>query len=107
MFPVKNNPNIANSNRVFPGKGRGDTAFILTYLDSQIAEVFPHYCLSFSIVAIFRKKRVVKVGLKVQTLGPIFFMKTQILQFFSNNVFVCYSTTFDENFGNIGPYLGE
>ena len=74
MFPVKNNPNIANSNRVFPGKGRGDTAFILTYLDSQIAEVFPHYCLSFSIVAIFREKRVVKVGLKVQTLGPIFFL---------------------------------
>ena len=73
MFPVKNNPNIANSNRVFPGKGREDRALILKYLDSQIAEVFSHYCLSFLIVVIFREKRWVKVGLKVQTLGPIFF----------------------------------
>ena len=29
-FPGKNNPNIANSNHIFSGKGRGDKAFILT-----------------------------------------------------------------------------
>ena len=71
LFPGKNSPNIAKSNnRVFPGKGRGDRALILTYLDSPMAEVLPHYCLSFSISAIFRGKRMVKVGRKVQTLGP-------------------------------------
>ena len=67
-FSWKNSSNIAN--HVFPGKGRGDRALILTYLDSPMAEVLPHYCLSFSISAIFRGKRMVKVGRKVQTLGP-------------------------------------
>ena len=56
LFPGKNSPNFANSNRVFPGKGRGDRALILTYLDSPIVEVFPPCCLS-----------------KVQTLGPFLF----------------------------------
>ena len=76
LFPDKNSPNIANSNRIFPGERRGDTALILTYLDSPIAEVFPHCYLSFSILAIFRETRVVKVGLKVQTLGPFFFYES-------------------------------
>ena len=47
LFPGKNSPNIAKSNRVFPEKGRGDRALILTYLVSPMAEVFPNYCLSF------------------------------------------------------------
>ena len=33
LFPGKNIPNIAPSNRIFPGKGRRDKNFILTYLD--------------------------------------------------------------------------
>ena len=70
LFPGKNRTIITSSNRVFPGKGRGDKILILTYLDGPMAEVFPHYCLFLSILAIFREKRVVKVGLKVQTLGP-------------------------------------
>ena len=41
LFPSKNSPNIAKSNPVFPGKGRGDRALILTYLDGPMAEVFP------------------------------------------------------------------
>ena len=73
LFPGKNSPSIANSNRVFPGKGRRDRALILTYLDSQVTEVFPDYCLYFSISAIFRGRRVVRVGPKVQTLGPFLF----------------------------------
>ena len=28
LFPGKNIPNIAKSNRIFPGKGRGDKDFI-------------------------------------------------------------------------------
>ena len=36
-------------------------------------EVFIYCCLSFPILAIFRWKRVVKVGPKVQTLGPSLF----------------------------------
>ena len=42
LFPGKNSPSIAKSNRIFPGKGRGDKALILTDLDSPTAEVFPH-----------------------------------------------------------------
>ena len=68
-----NSLNIAKSNCTFPGKGRGDRDLILTYLDSPMAEDFPHYCLSFLDLAIFRGKRVVKVGLKVQILGPSLF----------------------------------
>ena len=47
VFPSKIIPNIAKSNRIFPRKGRGDKDFILTYLDSSVAEVFPLYCLFF------------------------------------------------------------
>ena len=41
LFTGKNSTNIANSNRVFPGKGRGDRALILTYLKSPMVEIFP------------------------------------------------------------------
>ena len=73
LFLGKNSPNIAKNNRIFPGKRGGDRVLILTYLDSPMAEVFPHFCLSFSILAIFRGEQVVKVGPKVQTLGPFLF----------------------------------
>ena len=43
LFPGKNSPNIAKSNRVFSAKGRGDRALIFTYLDNPMAEVFLHY----------------------------------------------------------------
>ena len=43
LFPGKNSPNIAKNNRVLPGKGRGDKALILTYLDSSMVEVFLYY----------------------------------------------------------------
>ena len=83
LFPGKNGPNIAKSNHAFPGKGRVDRALILTYLDSPMAEVYPHYCLSFPISAIFRGKRVVKVGQQVQTLGPsLFHQNSNTLNFF-------------------------
>ena len=42
LFPGKNIPNNAESNRIFPGKGKEDKDFILTYLDSSMAEIFPH-----------------------------------------------------------------
>ena len=73
LFPGKNSQDIAKCNRTFPGKGRGNRALIFTYLDSPMAEVFSYYCLSFSISVIFRWKRVVKVGPKVQTLGRSIF----------------------------------
>ena len=41
LFPTKNRPNSAKSNRIFPGKETGDRTLILTYLDSPMAEVFP------------------------------------------------------------------
>ena len=73
LFPSKSIPNIAKSNRILLGKGRGDKDFILTYLDSSMAEVFSRHCLFFSILAVFRRKRGVKVGPKVLTVGlPLF-----------------------------------
>ena len=55
---------------VFPDKD-----FILTYLDSSMAEVFPHFCLFFLILTIFRRRRGVKVGPKVLILRPSLFHK--------------------------------
>ena len=90
LFLGKNSPNIAKSNRVFPGKWRGDRALILIYLNSPVTEVFPHYYLSFSISVIFSGKRLVKVGPKVQILGPsLFHENSNPSNFFSSNVFVC------------------
>ena len=56
LFPGKNIPNIAKSDRIFPGKGKRDKFFILGYLDSSKTEVFWHCCLFLSILAIFRRK---------------------------------------------------
>ena len=62
LFLDKNSPNIAKSNRVVPGKGGGNRALILTYLDSLMDEIFQPDRLYFSISAIFRRKPLVKVG---------------------------------------------
>ena len=75
LFPGKNSPNIAESNCLLRGNGKGDSALILTHLNNLMAEGFFHHCLSFSISVIFRGKRVVKVGPKVQTLVPSLFHK--------------------------------
>ena len=76
-FLVKNSQNRAKSNHIFPGKGRGNGALIFKYLDSPMAKVFCKCkCIYFfSISAIFREKRGVKVGPKVQTLGTFRFHK--------------------------------
>ena len=79
LLPAKNSPNSAKSNGIFPGKGRGDRALLLTYLDSPMAEVFPLYyyffLLFFPILAVFRVKWGMKVGPKVQILGTSLFHK--------------------------------
>ena len=104
LFPSKNSPNIAKSNRVFPGKGKGDKTLILKFLDSPMAEVFPHYSLSFSILAIFREKRAVKVGLKVQTLGPsLFHENSNPSNFFQTKLLFAKVLPLVIT----GPYLGE
>ena len=87
LFPGKNIPKIAKPNRVLCVYvyiyvcvyvyiyKYWDKDFILKYLDSSMAEVFSHYCLFLSILAILRRKRWVKVGPKVVTLGPSLFHK--------------------------------
>ena len=68
-FSAKNSLNKAASNSIFPVMARRDRNLVLQYLDSRVAKVFPDKILFFlSISAIFREKRRVKVGLKVQTL---------------------------------------
>ena len=47
LFAGKNSTNIGKSNRVFPGKGRGDRALILTYLDSPVGCGFYRQLLIF------------------------------------------------------------
>ena len=86
----------------FSGKRKGYWVLILTYLNSPIAEVFPHYCLSFITTAIFKTKT--KTGCQ-----SFFFMKTQILQFFFQAIFLFARvlTTSSENVGKIGPYFRE
>ena len=71
-------PNIAKSDRIFPGKGREDKDFILTCMDSSMAEVFPHCCLFFSILTIFRKKRELKVGSEVLTFFFSYFIQSRV-----------------------------
>ena len=88
LFPGKNIPNIAKRNRIFPGKGRGDRALILTYLDSPMAEGFLLYCLSFSISAIFREKQVVKVGPRVEILGLSLFRRNSDPSHFLQKIFL-------------------
>ena len=75
MFLAINSPNSAKSNLIFPGKGRGDRALILTYLVSSMTEDFLGYCLFFSILAISKRNLGVKVGPKVHFLGPSLFHK--------------------------------
>ena len=69
LFPSKNIQNIAKNNRIFPKREKREKDFILTYSDISMAEVLQHYCL----LAIFRRKRGVKVGPKVLTLSPSLF----------------------------------
>ena len=73
-FPV-NIFQILQKVMIFFSERGGVKDIILTYLDSSRAEVFPHGYLFFSVLVIFRRKRVVKVGPKVLTLGPSFFHK--------------------------------
>ena len=47
LFPGKNSPNIAKSNRVFPGKKKEDRALILTYLNSPVADAVLHIFFDF------------------------------------------------------------
>ena len=75
LFPGKNTPNIAKSNRIFPRKDRADKDFILTNLDSSMTEVFLPYCLFFLKFGHLRMKNGVKVGPKVLTLGTPLFCK--------------------------------
>ena len=81
--------NIAKTNRIFPGKEGGDKPLILTYLDSLMAEVFPQYCLFFSILAIFRGKLGSKLSskFKVLNLGLSIFYK-------NSNPSKCFQTMF-------------
>ena len=88
LFPGKNSPNIAKSNHVFSGEWGGDRALILTQLNSAMAKVFPHYYLSFLLLAIFRRKRVVKFGPKVQTLDPCLFYEKSDLSIFFQTMFL-------------------
>ena len=64
LFPDKNSPNIAKNNRIFPGNGKEDRI------------------LKYSLLRL-------KLEQKWKLWVRLFFMKTRILKFFSNNAFVC------------------
>ena len=104
LFSGKNIPNIAKSNPIFPGKGREDKDFILTYLVSSMTEVFPHYFLFFDFGQI-QEEKTSQSWTKSANFGPD--PCPEILESIkkcSNSVFISQSITSGENFGNIGPY---
>ena len=76
----KNIINIAKSNHIFPGKGREDKDFILTYLDSSMADVFLPVLLIFSILAFSARKQGRKLDQNCQLLVLPFSINTRILQ---------------------------
>ena len=101
LFPVKNSPKSANSNRIFPGIRRKDQVSILPCTD------IPKKILFFSILAIFRAKRGVTVGLKVKNFGCMLFL---LFLDFSNSlstVFLSFNATTGEDFSEIRHYLRE
>ena len=110
LFPAKTVQTVQKVT-VFSRKERGDRALILTYLDNPIAELFPHYSQNFLISAIFRGKREVKIGPKVQTLGPSLFYKNSnpsktfqsIFLFARALPLVGISAKLDHTWGSMGP----
>ena len=72
---TKKRSKSAKSNPIFHWKGTQDTALILRFLDSPMAEVNLVMFLLFSISAIFRGRKGVKVGPNVKTLGMSRFCK--------------------------------
>ena len=75
LFPGKNVSHIAKSNRIFPeSEDEKKTSFWHIWIAHWL-KFFLHYGSFFSILAIFRRKRGVKVGPKVLTLGPSLFNK--------------------------------
>ena len=106
LFLAKNSPNSAKSNRIFPGKERGDRALILTYFDNPMADVFSHDYLFFSILVIFKGNRGSNLNQKCKFWIRRFSTKLESFKKFSNKVFVYLSATFGENFGKIGSCFG-
>ena len=84
---AKNSPDRAKSNYVFPGKGRGDRALILTYINSPMAEVFPYSIYFCSIRLSSGENGGVKVGQKCKFWVRPFSIKTRILQKFFSTFF--------------------
>ena len=86
LFLGKNSPNIAKSNCVFPGKGRGDRALILTYLNSPMAKVFLHFCLIFLDFDHLQGKKGGQSWTKSANFGFVSFLwKLKFFKFISNN----------------------
>ena len=79
-----------------------------SFLQIWIAQWLKFFCTTvyfFSVLAIFRKKRGVKVGPKVLTFGPSLFHNYSNPSKIFQRVFLF--ATSGENFGNIGPYWGS
>ena len=105
-FSCQKYSEYCNSNHVLPRKERRDRAFILTYLDSAIAEVFPHYFLSFFILAIFREKTGGQSWTKSANLGSVSFLwKLESFRGFFNNV--CFARVLAGESVNVRPKLEE
>ena len=108
VFPGKKSPNIANRNRVFPGKGRGGRALIFNIFGWPNGWNFSPLLLIFSDFGHLYGETGGQSSTNSANFGSISFSwKLESFKFCSNNVFVYLSTTSDKNFGNIGPYLGE
>ena len=88
LFPGKNNPNRAQSNHIFHGKGRENWALLMPYADISVAKFFLIKMLFFSVLAISMGKRGIKVQPEVQTMGMFSVAKME-----PTGMLVCFHTS--------------
>ena len=94
LFPATNIPNSAKCNRIFPGKGRRGKTLILSYLDSQLPEVFSEEYFYFRFRLSLGEKGKLKLDQKCKFWVRLLNLsKLEPFKKFSNNVFISYSVS--------------
>ena len=115
LVSCENSPNIAKSNRIFPGKGRGDKSLILTYLDNLNGWSFSALLLIFFYFGHLQEGTRVQIGPKVLNLDPSLFHKNsdlsknfQIMVLFARVLpLIRISAILDHIWGNKGPKTSQ
>ena len=106
-FP-KNRSKKAKSNPIFQWKGTRDTALILRFLDSPMAEFNLSLVIFFFDFGHLQEEKEGQSGTKRKIFGCLLFLrKFEFFQNSWNTVCLSSNTTYGASFSKIGPYLGE